>query len=473
MILPSFLKIRGQRQCRRQQEARASEDAAHMELLFLLYAAAALVYVGDDEYNIYGGNKMQEMHRRRKDLEKDIFVPLGSSFIRRSYRMSKESFYRLHSILQPQLEQHFFPKQGGKRCHKKNPYLIKTETRLSVAIRIFAGGSPYDVMLTHGISFTSIFTSLWGVVECINKCTELAFQFPTHDEQKKIAKGFQNRSFAGFDCVVGAIDGILIWTKKPSLNECRQMKCGESQFKCTRKDKFGLNMQAICDHDLKFLWVDLNWPGVASDFMAWCTSSLCQDLENNTESNILLPGMTLVGDSAYVKASHMAVPVKGGELDGFSDAYNFYQSQLRITIERAFGVLVHRWSILRAPLLFPIAKVPPLVVCLCRLHNFCIDDDKNQHSEQSSPEMNAEDVANIQRHIRHSNHENRRHQRRDHGIVRFDIDANPVSLLDGGSHFTDCTRQIPTQNECAMDRMLKRVEDMGLTRPVVHDRRNI
>ena len=40
---------------------------------------------------------------------------------------------------------------------------------------------------------------------------------------------------------------------------------------------------------------------------------------------------------------------------------------------------MHRWAILRAPLLCPIAKVPPLVESLIRLHNFCIDmrEDSN------------------------------------------------------------------------------------------------
>ena len=68
----------------------------------------------------------------------------------------------------------------------------------------------------------------------------------------------------------------------------------------------------------------------------------------------------------------MSVPLKGivGQYD---DAYNFYCSQLRITIERAFGVLVHRWEILRRPLTCPLSKVGSLVMCLCRLHNFCID----------------------------------------------------------------------------------------------------
>ena len=39
--------------------------------------------------------------------------------------------------------------------------------------------------------------------------------------------------------------------------------------------------------------------------------------------NILLEGMTLVGDNAYVKTLHMSVPIKG-KTEGFDDTYNFY-----------------------------------------------------------------------------------------------------------------------------------------------------
>ena len=102
-----------------------------------------------------------------------------------------------------------------------------------------------------------------------------------------------------------------------------------------------MNMQAICDHKLRFTWIEIQWLGLTSDYLAWMTSNLCQDLELNL-SNMLLPGMTLVGDSACIKKKYMAVPLKGQQM-GYKDAYNFYLSQLRIMIERAFGVLVHRW----------------------------------------------------------------------------------------------------------------------------------
>ncbi len=94
----------------------------------------------------------------------------------------------------------------------------------------------------------------------------------------------------------------------------------------------------------------MKWPAAASDYMAWVTSSLAIELDNDVEK--LIEGGTLVGDCAYMKKSYMATPLKGF-FGGHEDAYNFYLSQLRITIEQAFGVLVHRWAILCAPIVCP------------------------------------------------------------------------------------------------------------------------
>ena len=134
---------------------------------------------------------------------------------------------------------------------KKSSYLIDTKLRLSIAIRYFAGASVYDLLLIHGVSFKSVFVSIWGVVDCVNKCEQLAFHFPTLDEQVEIAEGFKEKSGAKFDNVIGAIDGILIWILKPTKNECKETKIADGLFKCWRKDRFGFNMQAICDHKLR------------------------------------------------------------------------------------------------------------------------------------------------------------------------------------------------------------------------------
>jgi hypothetical protein len=78
--------------------------------------------------------------------------------------------------------------------------------------------------------------------------------------------------------------------------------------------------------------------------MAWVMSELYANIEKskNTIASVIRKGFTLVGDNAYVKSSSVSMSFKGGVTE-LEDSYNFYQSQLlRITIERVFGLLVHR-----------------------------------------------------------------------------------------------------------------------------------
>jgi hypothetical protein len=37
----------------------------------------------------------------------------------------------------------------------------------------------------------------------------------------------------------------------------------------------------ICHHNLKVTWIKMKWPAATSDYMAWVTSSLAINLENN------------------------------------------------------------------------------------------------------------------------------------------------------------------------------------------------
>jgi len=355
-----------------------------------------------------------------------------------------ETFAKLHHILQPELEKTFFPKGYGTRDPKKSKYCIDTETRLAVGLRFFAGGSPFDIQLVNGIGETSVYDSVWGVVDAINNTEALAIKFPNHDQQKEIAAGFEELSGCDFPNVIGCIDGLLVWTNKPSLAWCRLIKCGEAKFKCARKDKFGVNLQAICDNKLRFTYIDMQWPGSTSDYLAWVTSGLCNRLE--TEEDLLIDGATLVGDNAYVKKSYMAVPLKG-KVTGHEDAYNFYLSQLRINIERAFGALVHRFPILRAPLLFPIVKVAPMVEALCRLHNFLINeqDDLKGVDIEKANESHLEKITKFSNICSGSKD----------SVVELDEEGIPTDLLGGGDHTSDYNDRRAETEFTPMDAMIK------------------
>ena len=263
-------------------------------------------------------------------------------------------------------------------------------------------------------------------------------------------------SDVGFDCVVGAIDGMLLWTTKPTRKECRKMKCGELTFFCNRKKKYGLNFQAIVDHKCLFLWIDIRHPGAASDYLSWKDSGLPTDLEN--DPNLLLSGHTIIGDNAYVKKMYMATPILGA-LPGVEDSFNFFHSQLCITVERAFGILVHRWGILRTALSCSISRVGPLVMCLCRLHNFCV----NESSSKISPKPSRMDEA----HIRQSTTRNA-----TESSVHFDPETGaPREMIGGGHHFRDLSssgrKPEGEDDETPMDYMIDLVRETGLSRPLI------
>ena len=98
---------------------------------------------------------------------------------------------------------------------------------------------------------------------------------------------------------------------------------------------------------------------------------------------------------------------------GPKDAYNYYQSQVRINIKCAFGILMNHWRILTSPLNvnIPINRVNALVSCLCKIHNFCIDN-----GNAKPPQRYPHDALTLMDFINDTGSEN----------------ARPLGLLGGG-----------------------------------------
>ena len=162
---------------------------------------------------------------------------------------------------------------GGARRRLNNPPLppipngrISTDVRLACALRYYAGGSPFDISSTYCVSHTEVINSVWFVVEATNKMKEWYIEYPqNHNEQHKIAADFKDKSSVDFDVCAGAIDGILIWMNRPSLEEAREVGVDQQKFYCGRKHKFGLNCQAVCDVRGRFLDISITYGAASSD----------------------------------------------------------------------------------------------------------------------------------------------------------------------------------------------------------------
>lgn len=439
-------------------------------------AALVIEMLHEDELKHLRGRLLgsKNIRRTRKKVE-SMWAELGC-YARRAYRMSLDAFNFLHETLEPALREEF---NVGERARGGTPNGdISSKLRLSAALRFFAGGSVYDIMLTHGMSKSSVYKSVYGVVNVVNHEPSLSFnengaKFPSHDEQKEIAKGFLAKSGADFDKIVMAIDGMLIWTIQPSRADCEYLKIGERMFHCYRKDKFGFLLMAGCDHDTKFRWADIRHPAVTSDYLAWVSSEVGRELETD-DSNLVLPDHSIAGDNAFVENMTMSTPVPGFHVTEIEDAYNFYLSQLRITIERAFGILVHRWGILRRPLSMSILKVPAIVTCLMRLHNFCIDyDSRHTSSPLRDDERTIQGAARRCHGQRQKQRQRRGQQQPVQSAVMLNDHGAPADLMGSGHHFLDepgGTGRRPvtsSRDETPMRLMIKKVEELDLRRPTI------
>ena len=352
-------------------------------------------------------------------------------------------------------QQYPLPSSPKKHRNGAKNGIISLSIRLSATIRYLAGGSVYDISLVHGISVSQVYDSIWIVIDAINSCSDLSFEFPScHTKQKALAEGFKGLSDAGFDTCVAAIDGILIWMDRPNKKDCEEAQCGPKKFFCGRKKKFGLNMMAAVDYLGRFLDVDIRHPGSTSDFLVFATSDLKEKLGTH---GFLANGLVLFGDNAYSNCQYMVTPYKSAQ--GSEDDFNFYQSQVRIHVECAFGKLVHRWGILRRPLSSQLGfeRVTSLVIACCKLHNFCINS-----SNEPILDLAAQDEVTI--------------SLNEHIVLTTNPDNtySPEGILHGGEHFDDIG---PSQvravrrsernydNHLPREILHKMVVDQGLSRP--------
>ena len=192
-------------------------------------------------------------------------------------------------------------------------------------------------------------------------------------------------------------------------------------------------------------------------------------LFHKLEEGILAPGLCIFGDNAYLNTPYMATPyaaVSGGT----KVAYNFYHSQLRIRIECTFGMLTHRWAILRSaiPMNVSVQKTVALVLALAKLHNYFIDaDGASDLTFTASDEWQHEINGAVPLVTTGDSQESSGH------------DVVPEQLLDGGNHFDDIggvngrynrQRRYNTISENAgvalpRDRLHSYVAAIGVTRP--------
>jgi hypothetical protein len=213
-------------------------------------------------------------------------------------------------------------------------------------------------------------------IEAVIRCPALAIIKPTHDELEDLATQTTKKSSCDgcFHGCVLMVDGFLSPRNKPSDNEVTN----PADYYSGHKKTFGVNVQAVCDHTLRFRFVCVAAPGKTNDHRAfgYCTTFLAW-LE------ALPSGYFIVGDNAYPLSNKILTPFKGRKkVETYNSSFNFYLSQLRIRIEMAFGRMTTKFRIMRTKMTCSLEMQSKIIQAVTRLHNFVIDADGATIAEQ-------------------------------------------------------------------------------------------
>jgi DDE superfamily endonuclease len=205
--------------------------------------------------------------------------------------------------------------------------VISPDMTMVIGLCYLAGASHFDVTSAYVISKSSVFVARDLFVNAVNSCEAIKMIFPDSEESFNVLQnGFQAKSTHGLiQGCIGCIDGLLLDIKCPSDREYGN---SPNSYYSGHYCCYGLNIQAVCDVNMSFIFFSVAAPGKSFHQAALEKTSL--------HSNIYqLPfGLYIIGDADYNVSGQMLVPFIGSNHQNSNkDAYKYSQSQMQIQIE--------------------------------------------------------------------------------------------------------------------------------------------
>lgn len=306
---------------------------------------------------------------------RDLIWLLPPDEFKQAARLTKESFQALTVIL----ETH--PVFQNNSRNPQEDVWVQTLATLERLGCSGNGASLGRISRSLGISVGAVCKYTDRVIEALLSMKSQYIRWPKAGSRHAISEAFEEES--GIRGIVGIIDGTHIHlSQRPAIQ-------GEAYF--TRKRRYSINVQLVCDHTKKITFVQTGWPGSVHDQTAFSQSKLFL-----RPSSAFSPGEFLLGDSGYALSNRMLTPYRSPAANHPDNQFfNVRVSSARVKIEHVNGILKNRFSSLKEIRLQvktcqDFKRINNWITACCILHNFAMSlSDPWEYV----PEENEEDPS--------------------------------------------------------------------------------
>lgn len=270
---------------------------------------------------------------------------------------------------------------------------MSPEHKVLIALRYYASGS---IMVVCG-DFMGIHKSIairivQHVSHYIAALGSTFICFPTVDSEiKKVQQEFYNIS--KFPMVIGALDCTHIRIKTPGGDNAVAYR--------NRKGFYSMNVQIICDANLKIQDIVTKWTGSSHDSTIFNNSSIRRKFDRGEMNNCLL-----VADSGYTQHSYVMTRVGDPQaaVDTISGiniqgVYKYNKSLVRARniVQKSYGIWKYRFPILATGIDGRVASPQTIIIATAVLHNIACHFGENvpRISSEELSWINATDFNNI------------------------------------------------------------------------------
>lgn len=198
---------------------------------------------------------MQNLRKKRTFKEREILSDeMDDDYIISRYRLDRDLILRVCELVRLDVE------KKTKRNHA-----LSVSSQVLTELRYYATGSFFSLLgdsqgmsrMTVSRVISDISTSIANHADDFIKCPN------TNAEKISVMQKYYDLS--KFPNVLGCIDGTHVPIKTP---------CKDEHLFINRKNFHSINVQGVCDSDLRFTNLVAKWPGSSHDSFIWTDSVL-------------------------------------------------------------------------------------------------------------------------------------------------------------------------------------------------------